>query len=251
MLDHFASSRLRISGAESDIVDIKNALEAFGERNPCSVVSELDAQRANYIHKFVFAGPLPNVVTLRAIGLIEHLRAALDICGSGAATAHGKNGKRASKFPFGDTAAEVKNNVEGGGKNLPDDIKTLFCSFKPYKGGNDLLWALNQLANCQKHDIIIPANVDMVTGTLDRILEGEGTLLDAEWDSAKNEIPFAITAVDRGKITYDFDLRFTIAFGEVDVVKGKPAFAVFRALIGIVTGIVDATEAECRRIGII
>jgi len=38
-------------------------------------------------------------------------------------------------------------------------------SFKPYKEGIDLLWALNELCNSQKHEIIIPFALDVGGGS--------------------------------------------------------------------------------------
>jgi len=252
MLDHFASSRLRISGAEDDLSDMERIMRGFPESQPppYSVVSDKDAQTGEHRHKLIFSGKLPNSITTKSVSAVEHLRSALDQCGRSCARAIGNNKRRTSKFPFGDTASEADNNALTGGGDLPEQIRSLFCSFKPYKGGDDLLWALNKLANTQKHDLIAPVKIVLVGGTLDRTLKGAGELLPAEWNCVKNEIVFAITGPD-GEIQYDFDLTFTVVFGDVDFVGGQPVFPIIRALIDKVRHIVIKTEDECQRIGII
>ena len=42
---------------------------------------------------------------------------------------------------------------------MPPEILALFRAFKPYKGGNDALWALNKLCNAKKHCALIPFDI--------------------------------------------------------------------------------------------
>ena len=70
------------------------------------------------------------------------------------------------------------------------------------------------------------------------------------WDGAKQEMIFAKSGPG-GEFEYDMEFAFYIAFGDVPVFAGQPVATVLHHLAGEVAGILTATEAECRRIGIL
>ena len=45
-------------------------------------------------------------------------------------------------FPFADRHYELERVIKGRCKNVPPEIIHLIQTFKPYRNGNDLLWAL-------------------------------------------------------------------------------------------------------------
>ena len=57
---------------------------------------------------------------------------------------------RGLPLPIGKDAAWAIKRIDGI-EYLPPEILTVFRSFNPYKGGNDTLWALNELCNIKKH----------------------------------------------------------------------------------------------------
>jgi hypothetical protein len=56
---------------------------------------------------------------------------------------------------MGPTEDAVRNNAKGGCKDLPAEITMLFEGFKPYKGGNNALRALNEIAGLQGIEWVI------------------------------------------------------------------------------------------------
>jgi hypothetical protein len=87
------------------------------------------------------------------------MRDVLDLAGYGLAVASGAVDPQHTNFPFAPNAVKFEEQVRGRCKDLPDDIVMLFRSLKPYKGGNDLLWALNCMAVTDKHKLLIPIAV--------------------------------------------------------------------------------------------
>ncbi|MDP8983180.1 MAG: hypothetical protein M3O35_21605 [Acidobacteriota bacterium] len=85
---------------------------------------------------------------------INNLRAALDHAAYGIAVASGRVKPRHTYFPFAGTAAKFDVSARGLCKDVPDEIFTLFRALKPYKGGDDILWALNQIAIGDKHKLL-------------------------------------------------------------------------------------------------
>lgn len=61
-----------------------------------------------------------------------------------------------TKFPFGDSYKEAEEQFEGRARRVPASIRDFLLDFKPYKGGNDLLWGFNKIRNSKIHRILAP-----------------------------------------------------------------------------------------------
>jgi hypothetical protein len=79
---------------------------------------------------------------------------------------------------------------------------------------------------------------------------GSASMLVPVWDHTKNEMIFG--RVDPGgELHYDIKFTFYIAFGNVPTFQGHEVLAVLHHLASVVERILMATEAECRRIGLL
>src|ERR1700730_12081805 len=67
---------------------------------------------------------------------VNNLRAVLDQTGYSSAIASKRPSFKAVKFPFGPCEQDFLNNLAGGCKDLPPEIRALFKEFKAYKGEN-------------------------------------------------------------------------------------------------------------------
>ena len=144
------------------------------------------------------------------------------------------------------------NNAKGGCKDLPPEIVALFVSFHPYKGGNDTLWALNELWKIPTHKILKPSPAALqgiFLHVFEATLVGDVSVDAPIWK--KNEIVMMRAAPD-AKLQYDANVAFTVTFNdELDIVRGHEPVVLLRAMAAEVERILVATEAECRRIGIV
>jgi hypothetical protein len=61
---------------------------------------------------------------------------------------------RNTKFPFGGTAEQAAANLDNEEAEVPEILRPHLLAFKPYKGGNDLLWGLNKLRNSKIHQTL-------------------------------------------------------------------------------------------------
>jgi len=147
------------------------------------------------------------------------------------------------------------NNAAGGCKDLPTEIRDLFRRFKPYKGGNDALWAMNELCNAPKHKMLYPVVIGGGSvGLGGNFAIGNGGLqLQAPcWDSDKNEMEFARFPDGALQGNPNFNVAFTVAFDDVDeVIRGQNPIKTLRAMTGEVERVLVTTEKECRRIGLV
>ena len=130
---------------------------------------------------------------------------------------------------------------------LPLEIQTLFRSFKPYNGGNNPLWTLNQLRNAT-HTALTPIGFPVGGMALRNIPGGKFEIPAVRWDSEKDEMIFA--KVPAGStFNCDFNLTFLVAFGEVDLGEGPITIDRLQLMSAEVRRVINDTEAECRRLG--
>jgi len=91
-----------------------------------------------------------------------------------------------------------ETSANGNCKDLPPEIITLFRGFKPYKGGNDLLWALNQIVRANKHAVLAVFSIDVQRSEHVRIRHRASTEVrilfpPAQWDRSNQEFVVAVT----------------------------------------------------------
>jgi hypothetical protein len=257
MSDPFASSRSRLAWAKETLIpDLNKRLWEFNNLNPYAKVIEPDPQKPDWeIHKIKLVQPFPEAFANIASDVVVNLRSALDNAGYAIAVATGKPDARNTAFPFAKDVANMASSI-GRSADLPKEIQSLFCGFQPYRGGNDFLWALNELCNGNKHKFLTSMGTIMWRGAV--AVKGFGRPFSMpdphKWDSANNEmvvVRLGPIQVPDATWNYDFDFFPFVAINEIPVVEGKPVLAVLSQFCLIVNNILTAIEAESRRLGIV
>ena len=138
------------------------------------------------------------------------------------------------------------DNLAGGCKDLPVEIRALFAAFKPYKGGNNALWAMNELCNIPKHQMLNPLAMGGGVGVGGQASVRTPIQLGVRWDREKNEITLARIADPRGiRGHLYFKGTFSVAFDDVDeVIRGQNPVGVLRAMTGEVERVLMASEGR-------
>lgn len=70
------------------------------------------------------------------------------------------------------------------------------------------------------------------------------------WDHEKNEMIFGIVGAG-GHFKYDFEFSVYVTFSEVPELRGLPAIPFIHTAISEVENVVQATEIEARRVGLL
>jgi len=253
MADLFASPKQMFRRAKHHISDLSTQIDAFTHDKPWSHVVEKNVDGITD-HKVKFNKRLSDDLPSIAFDAANNLRSVLDQMAFAIAVNHtGINNPKSAKFPFGPTKPDMINNAKGACKDLPPIIQVLFESFCPYKGGNNALWALNELANTPKHKMIVPLAIGggITTVTPKGLVTGSITILPPQWDREKNEIVF-LSAGHGSQISYDANVSYTVALDDIDeIIRGQHPVAVLNAMASEVERVLMTTEAECRRIGLI
>jgi hypothetical protein len=254
MNDIFASSKICLSRAKEHIIELEKRIKTFFDAKPYTSVIETDPDGIQEIHKVKFTRHLPDNLSAVTADTVNNLLSALDQSWYAVAVASGavKPGGGKAYFPFADSVSEFESKIQRGCKNIPQDILALLRSFQPYKGGNDLLWALNRVCAANKHYMLAPTGVLTYIDFphVKCIGTGKADIIRPWWDRRTNEIVYFIRDL-RNRIKYKINLSFDIAFDEVEIISGKSALAILKNMTAIVERILLAIEAETRRLGFI
>lgn len=249
MSDPFHGSKYGIERAKHHISDLERQAIQFLDSNPYGQCIEPDTDTTDQLHKIKLVKPMPFALPGLAFDAVNNLRAALDRAVWAVAKMAGNNPRYIS-FPFAKDADHIKNAINGRCKGLPEEIRDI-RTFKPYKGGNNLLWALNELCNTNKHAIISPvavASSKLIAATT--IARDSLMAIPPRWDRTKNEM-ILFRVREGGEIQTQFRIALHIAMCDIEFVDGQPADAVLNEFVRIVESIVMAIEAETRRLGLI
>jgi hypothetical protein len=253
LADPLESSKNKIARAKEHFADLQTKIADFIELEPYETIAEPHPNKADHVvNKIRLTQALPSSIGDITGDMVHNLRSALDNAGYAVAVAGALPGAKDPKnaaFPFAGSAAQMVNAL-GRSKDVPEQIQSLFCGFQPYPRGNDLLWALNEICNTDKHKIAIPIGQGMFRASADVRGTGFFSMPDPHvWDRTKNEMEL-ITLGPGATFNYKFDFRLFIAFNEIKIVDGKPLVATLDAMGSIVERILVAIEAEARRIGV-
>lgn len=165
----------------------------------------------------------------------------------------GKNNPKKAMFPFAKSADEESNVRKRNCKDLPEEIFNEFWNFKPFIGGDNILWSLNEIANCNKHRAIVPVGHGLSGSQMVRNFHCDGLcheiMLPTRWDVSKSEA--IICVVDsKATVTYDMQLGFNLCFGEIDVVKGQPVINTLKYLLQKAKEVIESSEIKGKEIGL-
>ena len=251
MDDPFRSSLSSIEYAKGRITEFEVQLRAFFDTNPYVALVEPNADRTKDLYKIKLVKPIPFVLPHIAFNIINTLRSALDHAGYACAIGSGipDNGRIKAAFPFRDDPREFNGARTGTSKHIPKEIFNLMLSFKPYKGGDDLLWALNKLCNTNKHEALVPHVLTLGNMHVKKLtFSGPGALAIPRWDSRKHEMVWLTTP--HGSAA-DMNVDFTgfITFKDIKGMPVVPADVAMGKFASITDTIIAAIRAEYLRLG--
>ena len=249
----FDSARQKLIRAKQHTVELESMEKSFFETESSGVIRETEPATGDQFVKIRFRHTIPLEMSSVVSDIANNLRDALDHIGYATAIAGGKSDTKCANFPFGKTSEDLEHSIRRRSKDIPNDILALFRAFKPYKGGNDLLYALNSIANTKKHRVLSPMAVS--TGGIyfksARVSGGSLTMpFGFGWNSGKNEIEL-MRCGKNAKLDYSMEVTVVIAFDKSILGAEYPAGPMFDEITSEVEMILTSVEAECRRIGLI
>jgi len=248
-----SSSRQRIARARTHVRNLNRVVKGFIRRKPYKHVVEPHDDGIHETHKLkARRRNLPRSFADVSTDAIENLRAALDQAVYAIAIAHGITNPDVLKkvaFPFSSNDTKFKKRLKDACPDFPKTILVLLESFKPYKGGNNTLWTINELANISKHKTLTTVAFNIIAGDLYEISGMRNMVIPPQWDRSHNEFVLGTTE-SAAKVMYKVRFEFNIGFDGIPVLAGKDIIGALTDMTSKVDRVVTGIEAEGRRIGL-
>jgi hypothetical protein len=248
----FQGARLRIRWAKESLANFERSARLYYKRAPYGRVVEPDPDGIHERHKLKLYKPLPASLTKNTIRTVENLRSALDLMAVAIARLLNVPLHNVA-FPFSKTASDFKGRLNSCCKGFPKEITRLWHDYEPYGRTDNILFAINEICNTSKHRIIVP--VSSKAGIRFPYIQTVGgarplTIFEGVWDSEENEITYAITECGL-KWKHRVQIAMGVFFGDVGGAAGYEVEPNLRKMIASVATIVDETEIECRKLGLL
>lgn len=246
--DALASAKSTLAYAASLITQVEHQCRQLTHASAFQRISEVNDITGESVTYFQLIGAYPPSLNNLTGDAFQNLRNTLDQIAWAAAQGFGNKGKR-TYFPFGSTAQAAQACLTNGSSDVPPNIFNVMLSFKPYKGGDDLLWSLNEIANANKHRLTCPALVKSGSMTVGRgEVVGPARIGSPEgWDPEKNRLELYRFG-GGGSVSVEVEPQIYVALSVSslsEVVTSKMGVdKVLTSLLERVTAIVTAVEAE-------
>jgi hypothetical protein len=224
----FKDSRLKIERAKQHIDDLDGRITAFQADGLHRISIDADLQTGNDIIKIAPTKPIPNDFSLILGDALHNLKSALDITINEIVFFRLKVWDDHCRFTVSPTRDELVNRMKGG-KIFKASVAV--CNFlvdvvKPYKGGNDYIWALHRLNIEDKHRLLIPTlRMDISRGLSYEDERGEKVTIGT-WGIAKGRTvsheTFSrnVKIIDEGQATFHvlLDVGIGMPYDGADIV---------------------------------
>jgi hypothetical protein len=253
----------KVERATTQIGDVESRIQLWAQSNPYSVVNKINPHDPreevwSFIPKTI-GFDLPVVVG----EALHNIRSPLDQMLSAVAEQRGSSDGIA--FPFGKSADIFERALSKQKKLLPADAIDMIRALKPYKEGNVLLWAINELNRGDKHRpklLPVLANSSWNVGFMAVEKGGalyitgdrrNGYLATNQADGkpyvpAKDRHPYVegetefVICAPGTKFHTDMQPLCKITFGQIEAINAEPVVAVLQQMRDLVERILLTFE---------
>jgi hypothetical protein len=233
---------LKVKRANEHVSAFQQQLHKFLESGPYKVGTKRDPETHKLIYYVESTEPIPDCLPLIAGDAIQNLMSALDhlayqiVCSD---TGDNPPNPGGIYFPVADDLAKYeaikRRRMEGARQETFDAVDAL----KPYKGGNDRLWALHRLNNLEKHRLLLTVGSQAGGLNVGQLLAGHSKgIFSREATAVLESMNDFLIPADKGfPLKAGFELyigdvdekpnprlqfRFDVALSEPGVIDGEP-----------------------------
>ncbi|HTN93991.1 MAG TPA: hypothetical protein VMJ33_05380 [Gallionella sp.] len=248
----FESPLLLIANARENLRQFEIACRAFTANCKYDIFMEQDKDEV-VVKARLKNDKFPGHIRVIGSSILNDMRHALDQAVCDGAIMLGPVNAKNTYFPFAKDYADFNIQLRGKCKKVRPDLLEFIKNFKPYLGGDDLLWAFNRIAGKNKHQRILAISTNNTLYTDDTMVYREGKIGINLWNERKNELEVSRTKIsnigdhdnaDHMKIEFTLE----IVIGEAEVIGGYPAIEVLKDILNKTEGIVLAIKAESERL---
>jgi hypothetical protein len=246
MADPLADARLKLKRAHEHLQSTDSAFYWFNRDKPYRIVAEPNQEGTHKVVKVRFQGLSIERLAVISADAIHNMHSALDHLACALAARNKFSGDmRNIYFPIQQSERAFESPGSKGAiqAQFGLDVLEFLVELKPYQGGNDVLWAVNELDRIDKHQAIIKLKfAHQVTSVKE---EGTGAFevfLKPQWASADEDVEVARYPVDSNP-EYRIQVISAVAFGHVDALNDTPIVLALITMFQMVEAvIIEATR---------
>jgi hypothetical protein len=247
--------RAKIERAKKHIHDLETAMQAFRDSKPYGSIIEDDPQSGDKVHRLKIFADTPREFAMIVGDAVHNLRASLDYLAWQLVEANRCVPDNKTAFPIHDTASKYIAHAPRQVQGVSPAAKNLIEAVQPYKTGYGDIGILHQLDIRDKHHLMVVTAFGnkgiamgatvaaMARGGIQMQLGNGGTIgakpdgtLTMLQDGAVLGRFLAPTATEDN---LNFEAFFDIAFGEPQIVEGKPVIPLLTQLSQFLDSIVN------------
>lgn len=118
---------------------------------------------------------------------------------------------------------------------------------QPYKGGNDLLWALHECSLVDKHNRVLTMAATVsnfnANATLSGLSQGYNYISVPQWQCFDEEaVLFTFPKGAQLEANSEIGAVFCVAFGDIDVIHGQAVIATLQQFVDLTDAVIRTFE---------
>lgn len=254
---------LKIERARRHASELEHELRAFLDSQPYKVEVRHDTDTRKLIYYVASVEPVPDSLLVIAGDAIQNLVSALDhlayqiVCSD---TDDNPPNPRWIYFPIADDLEKYEQGKNGKLQGAAQETIDAIDALKPYKGGNDKLWALYRLNIIEKHRLLLTVGSQAAGINLGQLMAGHiGDQFPTEAVDALESMAVFLNPADKGfPLTPGFELyigapdeepnpkqqfRFSVVLNEPGIVEGEPLLDTVNDFVTTVDQTVSSLES--------
>ena len=208
------------------------------ERRPYGAVVHKDPETGEETIRLEEREAIPLLINAETGAIINSIRSSLDVLANVLAERNGSTNPREVRFPIARSVDGFESGKRGGRnaiKALSSSDQSIIEKLKPYRGGNDLLYALHHLDIVRKHQRLISVSAS-----------ARGIYF-FNWAAApQTDLSYAGTPLEHGTVlarvprgsNYQVKLRLEVTLSEAGILSGSPIASSLRKLAGHASSII-------------
>lgn len=234
-------ARLKIERAKKHVRDLDSERSAFLGTAPYVGVPKFNADEDCTVFTLENIPPFPDIVSAILGDAAHNLRTALDYLACELVRDAGVEPKGVY-FPIAESAEKYRSESAGKTKGMPQAAKDIIDKMHPYRGGNDGLWGLHRLDIIDKHRLL-PA-VAMKVGSWQVNLSPQPTEYNFEFPAPLEKGDIIGWIAGNREMDKRMSVTADIAFGEPEVLEGRPMIETLNQLTQLVEAIISHFETN-------
>ncbi len=152
----FTSAHSKLARARKHLDDLRAAIVAFLATQPYEVMREEEISSGDLVYKLRTCHEVPGDLSLIIGDVLHNLRSALDHLAWRLVELNNKTPNRNTQFVICANQTAFQNRVaQGALREMSQTARTFIENLHPYRGGDDILWQLNELENIDKHRLLL------------------------------------------------------------------------------------------------